>query len=772
MRSYAALSDYDFEVLVADLLGTELGIRFETFARGADGGVDLRRLEPGDGRPDVVQCKHLLKSSFAKLKSAVGKEPAKLAALDPPPRTYRLVTSQSLTAARKDKLVAAAAPWIASPADILGAEDLDTLLDRHPAVERHHVKLWLTGGTQLDALINAGIYARSEQLLSDTQAQLSRYVQSAAFADARERLHKERVLIVAGVAGIGKTTLARMLMADAAIERYEPVDVSGDIEEAYAMFKADVPQIFYYDDFLGTTFLRERLRKNEDKRIVAFLRKVARSKTSLLVMTTREYILRQATTLYEEFDREGLQAQRFVLELPRYSLMDRALILYNHIWESGQLTRRARRALHIDQGYNQILDHPNYNPRLIEYVTGLASKRLGAPENADYLTFAVGVLDDPSLIWRHAFEQQLDQRAQMLLVCAASFPTPVRTDHLEQAFHSICAAAGVEARGRSFTETLNILDDSFLKTSHDSDVGGILVSLANPSIGDFVSDWLREAPGEALAAIEGAHYFAQLEWLFRRVVGRAPAARALRLRSALAAAVRRVFDSIDTQWHDVYWGDEAQPRTSINIIDTTERIDWVLLFIQRDTALGELIESWFEETLAKVSATWPDGVYRASSVPTLVLGLRDAGRLTPAIRRDARRWAFDPVNPPTYSFHWDQSVDLLNGLPDLLTLAEQEAFRTGFARWANRTLESADVNDSHDLETITGTAYQLGVDLDDGALDFARHELSDRESTDERRAEAELEHRRSAADDPELTSSLQGEPEIDLLFARLANRGR
>jgi hypothetical protein len=30
-------------------------------------------------------------------------------------------------------------------------EDLDVLLDAHPKVERQHVKLWLTGGTQLDA---------------------------------------------------------------------------------------------------------------------------------------------------------------------------------------------------------------------------------------------------------------------------------------------------------------------------------------------------------------------------------------------------------------------------------------------------------------------------------------------------------------------------------------------------------------------------------------------------------------------------------------------
>ena len=89
VRSLGALSDYDFELLIADLLGEELDIRFELFAAGPDGGIDLRHRVAGHG-PHVVQCKHYVRSSFAVLKRAARHEAAKLAAMRPQPETSDL----------------------------------------------------------------------------------------------------------------------------------------------------------------------------------------------------------------------------------------------------------------------------------------------------------------------------------------------------------------------------------------------------------------------------------------------------------------------------------------------------------------------------------------------------------------------------------------------------------------------------------------------------------------------------------------------------------
>ena len=54
---FSDLSDYDFEVLVRDLLQEELNVRLTTFSPGRDRGIDIRLLSNGNQLNLVVQCK-------------------------------------------------------------------------------------------------------------------------------------------------------------------------------------------------------------------------------------------------------------------------------------------------------------------------------------------------------------------------------------------------------------------------------------------------------------------------------------------------------------------------------------------------------------------------------------------------------------------------------------------------------------------------------------------------------------------------------------------
>ena len=74
--TFSTLSPADFEDLVRDLIGLELGVRFETFCAGPDGGIDGRHAPSRGSKPVVLQAKHYEGSTFPQLLSAMKRERA------------------------------------------------------------------------------------------------------------------------------------------------------------------------------------------------------------------------------------------------------------------------------------------------------------------------------------------------------------------------------------------------------------------------------------------------------------------------------------------------------------------------------------------------------------------------------------------------------------------------------------------------------------------------------------------------------------------------
>jgi hypothetical protein len=264
-----SLSSQDFEELVRDLLQEEWGIPLEAFRAGRDRGIDLR-YAPAFGGTTIVQCKHFAVSGYSKLLTTLRvQEFPKIARLDP--ERYVVATSVALTPANKDEIVAALAPYVKSTGDIIGADDIEGRLARHPEVERRNFKLWLTSTEVLERVLHNAELCQTDFEIDRIRRKLPLFVQSAAYPRAVQLLDDTRIVIVSGAPGIGKTTLAETLLYAYLEQGYEPVKIQGEIIEGRRVFKPTVKQIFYYDDFLGQTFLGDRkeyLGRNEDVAIV------------------------------------------------------------------------------------------------------------------------------------------------------------------------------------------------------------------------------------------------------------------------------------------------------------------------------------------------------------------------------------------------------------------------------------------------------------------------------------------------------------------------
>ena len=106
------------------------------------------------------------------------------------------------------------APYCLASEDILGKDDVNNLLTDYADIERKHFKLWLTSAAVLERVLYSGIFSDSDSHLERIRLRLLRYVPNPSFDRAQALLEKSHFCIVAGIPGIGKTTLAEVLLAD------------------------------------------------------------------------------------------------------------------------------------------------------------------------------------------------------------------------------------------------------------------------------------------------------------------------------------------------------------------------------------------------------------------------------------------------------------------------------------------------------------------------------------------------------------------------------
>lgn len=386
MREYNFdnLSPYDFELLMRDLLQSAEGIHLRSFAPGRDRGIDLRGWESKKPpRAVIVQCKHMAHSSWANIRASVEKEKAKLNRLKQKPSRYILAVTKSLTASNVDELFAILKPYCRSPDDILDVAAIEQLLNNNETVAHKHYKLWITSTAILQRILNAGIYNRTDSYRDALIKKSRTFVQSSAFGKAQEILKRQHCCIISGPPGVGKTTLADMLCLEYLAQDFELILISEDIGEGDTLYKPDKKQVFIYDDFLGRTDIREKLGKNEDNRIVEFIRRIYRSPVHRFILTTREYILRAAQQRYERLDKGDLDILKCILEISNYSELQKGLILYQHLAFSEHIQKEdiediVRRRLYLD-----IVRHPNYTPRHItDALADIERRRRGHSINA------------------------------------------------------------------------------------------------------------------------------------------------------------------------------------------------------------------------------------------------------------------------------------------------------------------------------------------------------------------------------------------------------
>lgn len=572
MASYDfnVLSPIEFEDFSKDIVESRLGIEFENFAEGKDGGIDLRYSTDKEKNAIIVQCKRY--KSVSGLVGSLKSEAVKLKKLSP--SRYILITNVELSPAKKDEIELLLTPYIKSTTDIIDRSMLNSSLSKLPLVERKHHKLWISSTEVLKNVLHSQIYTHTALVEDDIKRTLKVYAQTPSFDEATKILSTHHVLIIAGLPGVGKTTLAQMLayklLGDKSFDSF--IALSGDIHEALDAYEIDTSkkQLFLFDDFLGTNLLKQTLNQNSDTMLDRLVRHIKLSDNKALILTTREYILKQAKRDFDLLNKDDFLNSEYILDVSKYDKVTKARILYNHIAVSEIPSKYLSKFLE-DRIYIKIIDHANYSPRLIETISKEALWNNRSPE--EFCDVIMDYFDNPTKLYNEVFENKISQLAQDILLVMMTIGQPVNLSHLANSVinHS------PDSTEIKIERAIDEIEGTFVSTFKKEKSEEPYIDFRNPSIHDFLIEKFRAKPHTLKKLIESAAYINQLTSLFtfsQKALYPASLRRAeVVLKVKLSNELKSVYvNKIQTDFDSLHWlnnpinDSSTEPRDTIDIV--------------------------------------------------------------------------------------------------------------------------------------------------------------------------------------------------------------
>jgi len=220
------LNDYEFEVMCRDIMQKRLNTELYLFSRGVDKGIDI--CDKSSPPTVLIQVKHYAGSTYSHLKSALTKEVGKVTGHNP--KNYYVCTSLSLTRNNKIEIMNTFPEYIHDISHVVDKNDINGFLEEpeNKDMVQKNYKLWLCASNVLALINNHNVFIDCAELMSDIEARAKLFVETQAYRDARKKLSDDRIIIIVGAPGVGKSTVSKMLLLFFASKDYSVRYVSNN----------------------------------------------------------------------------------------------------------------------------------------------------------------------------------------------------------------------------------------------------------------------------------------------------------------------------------------------------------------------------------------------------------------------------------------------------------------------------------------------------------------------------------------------------------------
>lgn len=512
MLNYWNLNDVEFEYLCQDIMQEKLGVVLHRFAPGRDGGIDLA--DDVNRKNIVVQVKHYINTPVPQLMAALSREVEKVKELAP--KEYYICCSANLSPQKVNEIFQLFSQYMGSPANVITLNEIDDFLNDPANIEilKKHYKLWIESTGILNDIFNSDIFVDCETLLADIENQKKLFVQTSAFDSALKCLEKNKTLFITGNPGVGKTITSKMLVLYFAAMKYRVrfstnTNDLGELKKSLSR-NADIKEIILVDDCFGQAYFN--MKESQNAELLALINYVNASPNKLLILNSRITIYQEAKERRLDLLKcfEGDKCKVFVLDMNAISFVEKAKIFYNHISFSG-MGNEYFAEIKRNYRYNGIIKHPNYSPRIMEFICSPNQYKVVQPE--DYYAFIMQQLNNPKEVWKDEYERRLTKVDRILLQTIYSLSDEiVSEDKVKNCFERrIACEASIDTTINQYEASLSRLLDGFVH--HVYRHGEKMIAMINPSVNDYLDGRLIASKLEREQLISTAFSIQQKERL-------------------------------------------------------------------------------------------------------------------------------------------------------------------------------------------------------------------------------------------------------------------
>lgn len=508
MFDYNLLDDLEFESLARDIMSRKLDKELYKFPRGRDGGIDI--CDDNFNPKTIIQVKHYINSGASNLIRSLDKEKEKVQNLNP--ENYYIFTSLGLTHQRRKEIIEMFPNYMSNLKNVITKDEIDDFLNDPLNIDvlNKHYKLWIQSVNILSIFQKKALNKDSYALLSDIEDRKGIYVKTSIYEKALKKLNDNDILLLLGNPGIGKTTLCEMIVLEYLKNDYQVIYASTNdltsVKESI-MDSRESKQIILLDDFLGHHYLKiDDTKSSELKMLIATIKRLDNTK---LLLNSRRTILNDAVQSDFKFKElyDNYRDNELKIDQNSISFEERYNIFKNHLTYNG-VSQSYREYLMDDDRYLKIIDHKNFNPRIIEYVANNRNT-IGETEES-YYSFILSKLDNPKDVWQDEFENRIEPIDRIFLYTLHSISEgKAISEDIKLAFEKrISNETYIDNTINNYERVTKRLSNSLIRITEG--FYGLEVSIINPSLSEYIHQALQENIEEQRKILKYSYFYDQI----------------------------------------------------------------------------------------------------------------------------------------------------------------------------------------------------------------------------------------------------------------------